>query len=144
MKILVSACLLGTPCRYDGKSKPCKEVIALQEKHTVVPVCPEVMGGLKTPRTPVELQAGRAIRKDGLDVTENYEKGARTVLEIAQREDIGVAILKARSPACSPKGIYDGTFNKALTEGRGICAQLLFENGILILSEEELNKLEQL
>lgn len=141
MKILVSACLLGYPCRYDGKSKPCEAVIALKEKHTLIPVCPEELGGLKTPRSPAEIKDGKVVRQDGKDVTSEYNIGAERALRIAKEQGIGTAILKAKSPSCGDKQIYDGTFEKRLIDGKGIAARLLEKNGIKVINENELEKL---
>ncbi len=140
-KILVSACLLGTPCRYDGKSKPCPEVIALGEKYQLVPACPEELGGLTTPRLPSEINGDRVIRCDGTDVTLEYKEGAKKALEIARAQDVSLAILKSKSPSCSNRQIYDGTYKRVLIDGYGITAKLLMENGILVISEEELDRL---
>lgn len=98
--ILVSACLLGNACRYDGKSKPCEKVIALSNTYNLIPICPEVMGGLPTPRTPSEVCGDRVMMKDGRDVTENYKRGAEKALEIARENACTVAILKEKSPSC--------------------------------------------
>lgn len=142
-KIIVSACLLGTPCRYDGKSKPCGEVIALQERFTLVPICPEVMGGLSTPRTPAERQGNKVVTGDGKDVTNAYRKGAELVLEKAKEAGCSFAILKEKSPACGNGKIYDGTFSKTLTEGYGVCAEHLLQNGIRVIGESEIEKLKE-
>ena len=139
MKILVSACLLGEPCRYDGDRKPCQAVLQLRERYTLIPVCPEVMGGLPTPRIPSECQADGTVRnRDGEDVTDAYRKGAEAVLSVAKENGCTVAILKERSPACGKGKIYDGTFSKTLTDGNGVCAELLLRNGIRVLGESEL------
>lgn len=133
--ILVSACLLGERCRYDGKSKPCDEVIKLNEKYNLIPVCPEVLGGLETPRTPCEIQNGRVISADGIDRTMEYTTGAQIALEIAKENNCKVAILKSKSPSCGKGKIFDGTFSGTLTDGNGITAQLLTENGIDVYNE---------
>jgi uncharacterized protein YbbK (DUF523 family) len=138
MVILVSACLLGTACRYDGASRPCEAVIALKQKHTVIPVCPEVLGGLPTPRIPAERVDDRVVRRDGVDVSAEYERGAREVLRLAQLNGARVAILKEKSPACGSGQIYDGSFTATLTDGDGVCAALLKEHGIRVLGESEL------
>ncbi len=140
-KILVSACLLGTPCRYDGKSKPNSEVISLSKEYELVPVCPECLGGLKTPRLPSEIQGDRVIRQDGADVTREYKKGAEIALQVAKENGIKIAILKSKSPSCSNKQVYDGTYSRALIDGQGITAKLLIDNGIIVLDENELGKL---
>ncbi len=133
--ILVSACLLGTPCRYDGKSKPNAAVLALGEHFRLIPVCPEVMGGLPTPRLPAEIRGDCVTRRDGADVTEEYRKGAEAVLAIALREACQTAILKERSPACGCGSVYDGSFSGALIAGNGICAEVLLGEGIRVLGE---------
>ncbi|MBQ7907665.1 MAG: DUF523 domain-containing protein [Clostridia bacterium] len=142
-KILVSACLLGTPCRYDGASKPDKAVISLENKYLLVPICPECLGGLKTPRIPSEIRGDRVIRKDGIDVTAEYNKGTMAVLEIARQENIKIAVLKSKSPACGKGRVYDGTFTKTLTNSNGILADLLIKNGIKVIDESELNILNE-
>ena len=141
MKILVSACLLGEPCRYDGKSKPCEAVLKLKERHELIPVCPEVMGGLPTPRTPSECQPdGRVKNYRGEDVTEAYRRGAEAVFAIARETGCNLAILKERSPACGKGRIYDGSFSKALTDGNGVCADLLIKKGIRVIGESRLDE----
>ena len=138
MKLAVSACLLGDPCRYDGKSKPCEAVIRLGEAHTLIPVCPEVMGGLSTPRVPSEVQPdGRVINREGRDVTAEYQKGAAHVLEIMKKEGCDAAILKEKSPACGSGRIYDGSFSGVLTQGDGVCAALLKALGAVVLGETQ-------
>ena len=122
-KLLVSACLLGTPCRYDGKSKKNEAVCALAERFELIPVCPEVLGGLPTPRTPSERRGACVVRKDGRDVTAEYRRGAECALE--------------RSPSCGSGEIYDGTFTGALTAGDGVTAELLKANGITVYGESE-------
>lgn len=139
--ILVSACLLGVCCRYDGESKPCADVIKLREKYTLVPICPEVDGGLPTPRIPSERVGDRVLMRDGRDVTENYRSGAEQALRKAEAFGCGYAILKARSPSCGKGRIYDGSFSGKLTERDGVTAELLQKCGIVVLTEEELEKL---
>ena len=139
MRILVSACLLGTPCRYDGKSKQHPLAEELCRRHQVVPVCGEVMGGLATPRVPAERQGETAvITKNGGDVTENYWRGAREVLRLGQLMGCQVAILKERSPSCGSGEIYDGTFSRTLIDGWGVTAQVLRENGFRVLGESDI------
>ena len=140
-KILVSACLLGTPCRYDGKSKPINSVINLKNKYELVPVCAEVLGGLPTPRIGAEIVGDRVLRADGVDVTENYQQGANRVLEIARENNCKIAILKSKSPSCGKNGVYDGTFTRTLINKNGILADLLISNGIRVLDETEIEKL---
>lgn len=145
MKILVSACLLGEACRYDGKSRPAAHIIELKEKHTLIPVCPEVMGGLPTPRPASEIQAdGRLLNVRGKDVTAEYRRGAETVLALAREHGAQVAILKEKSPACGKGRVYDGSFTGTLTEGNGVCADLLIRNGIRVLGESETEAIDRL
>ena len=142
MKLIVSKCLLGYPCRYDGKSVPSQAVIDLQNKYELVPVCPEELGGLKTPRIPAEIVGDRVIRKDGKDITLEYTSGAVAALEIAKENNCTVAILKSKSPSCGKGKIYDGTFNGRLTDGDGICVRLFEKNNIDIFTENETDKLK--
>ena len=141
MNILISHCSLGEPCRYDGCSRLDRQVIELHRAgHNLVPVCPEVLGGLDTPRAPAELQPdGRVINEDGEDVTEAYLAGARKALEIARENGCTLAVLKARSPSCGSGEIYDGTFTHTLVPGWGVTAKLLREEGILVMDEENLD-----
>ncbi len=137
MKILVSACLLGCPCRYDGKSKPCGRVLALMEAHTLVPVCPEQLGGLSTPRPPAEHREGGVFTCGGADVSQQYLRGGREAARLAKLFGCDCAILKARSPACGKGQIYDGTFSGTLTAGHGTAARALLDSGIPVYTEEE-------
>ena len=136
--ILVSACLLGVCCRYDGESKPNAEVIKLREKFTLIPICPEVDGGLPTPRTPSERVGDKVLMRDGRDVTENYQGGAEEALRLARQFGCNAAILKARSPSCGKGQIYDGTFSGTLCQRDGVCAELLAKEGISVYTEEEI------
>lgn len=140
-KILVSACLLGIPCRYDGKSMPNEKVMALKEKYTLIPVCPEIYGGLPTPRTPSERVGDLVLMKDGKDVTENYNRGADATLKIAELNGAKIAILKAKSPSCGKGMIYDGTFSGTLTAGDGVTVEKLTRVGIAVLTENEIDKI---
>lgn len=140
MNILVSHCFLGEPCRYDGASRLDKQVLALHRAgHNLIPVCPEVLGGLDVPRSPAELQPdGRVLTRDGRDVTDAYRAGAERALELAREHGCTVAVLKARSPSCGSGEIYDGTFSHTLAPGWGVAARLLRENGIEVMDEEHL------
>ena len=142
MNLLISACLIGVSCRYDGKTKPLDEKILnrLKEKHHLIPICPEIMGGLPTPRIPAEIAEGRRVlRRDGADITAEYEKGAHEALRLAEFFGCTAAILKARSPSCGRDVIYDGTFSGTLTHRDGVTAELLIRNGIRVLGESEIN-----
>ena len=141
MTILVSACLLGCPCRYDGKSKPNDAVLPLMEHHTLIPICPEQMGGLATPRVPAERKDGGVFTERGGDVTEQYRRGAEEALRLAQLYGCKYAILKERSPSCGNGQIYDGSFSRRLIEGDGVTAQLLKAHGITVLGESEVDNL---
>ena len=143
MRILVSACLLGVSCRYDGKSKPHPAVLALQGKHQLIPVCGEIFGGLPTPRTPAERVGGRVLTEDGRDVTQEYHRGAEEVLALARRLDCKVALLKERSPSCGTGEIYDGSFTRTLTAGDGVTAELLRASGIAVFGESRLADLAE-
>ena len=137
MKILVSACLLGVRCRYDGKSKPHPAVERLMEQHTLIPVCGEIFGGLPTPRVSAERQGARVVTADGRDVTAAYRRGAEEVLRLAKLYGCKAAILKERSPSCGSGRIYDGTFTGTLTDGWGVTAELLRDHGICVIGESE-------
>ena len=141
MRILVSACLLGVACRYDGKSKPHPAVLALQVRHQLIPVCGEVFGGLPTPRTPAERVGNGVYTRDGRDVTAEYVRGAEEVLDLAKRMDCHVALLKERSPSCGSGEIYDGSFSRNLITGDGVTAALLKANGIAVVGESEVGTL---
>ena len=139
---LISACLLGVSCRYDGLSKPLDADIisALQARYHLIPVCPEIFGGLSTPRPPAEIGKDRKVfRNDGINVTEAYQKGAEEALRLAKLFDCKIAILKERSPSCGSGVIYDGTFTGKKTNADGITAALLKENGILVMGESEIH-----
>ena len=137
MRLLVSACLLGLCCRYDGGSKPCQAVIDLRDQHQLIPVCPEQLGGLPTPRPPAEIRAGRVISAQGVDVTDAYRRGAEETLRLGALLGAQGAVLKARSPSCGKGQVYDGSFSGTLTAGDGITAGLLRARGIPVWTEEE-------
>ena len=146
MKILVSACLLGIPCRYDGAGKADPAIEKLRQGgHTLIPVCPEQMGGMETPREPSECRrdGGRVqvMNRKGQDVTEYFEKGGEEALKIAKLYGCRYAILKERSPSCGSGIIYDGTFSGAKTAGDGVTARLLKEHGIKVVGESGISSL---
>ena len=138
-RILVSACLLGFCCRYDGKEKADERVLRLLERDDIqlVPVCPEQLGGMETPRLPSERRGETVVNSAGKDVTGHYEKGAAQALKTARLYGCKAAILKERSPSCGKGQIYDGTFSKTLVEGDGIPAQLLQKHGVKVIGERE-------
>ena len=140
MRLLVSACLLGCPCRYDGASKPCPAVLALAERHELVPVCPEQLGGLPTPRPPAERREDRVVTQSG-DVTEQYRRGAEETLKLCKLLGCEAAVLKERSPSCGHGQVYDGTFSGTLTAGDGVTAALLAAHGIPVYGESRIEEL---
>lgn len=139
--IIVSACLLGIRSRYNGEEAVSEEVSLLSRKYELIPVCPELLGGLSVPRPPAEILGGRVIDKEGADVTANFILGAEKTAEIAERHGCSQAVLKARSPSCGAGVIYDGTFSGKRISGNGITADRLFSLGINIVSEDNLNAL---
>ena len=142
--VIVSACLLGTACRYDGKSKTDERVILLMKKAQLIPVCSEILGGLATPRIPAEIVGDRVMSHDGIDVTAEYLRGAHEVLRLAEFYGCRYALLKERSPSCGKRLIYDGTFSGTLTEGDGVTAALLEKHGVKVFGESEIEDLEAL
>lgn len=138
--ILVSACLLGRPCRYDGESRPAAGITRLGEIDgvRVIPVCPECDGGLPTPRIPAERVGDRVMSRAGVDVTAEYRRGAELALATARENGCRYALLKERSPSCGSTHIYDGTFSGNLIMGRGVCCETLENAGIRVFSEETL------
>ncbi len=134
--MIVSACLAGLPCRYDGKARPCAMAVELVRAGKAIPLCPEQLGGLPTPRPPCEILAGRVVDRNGVDRTENYRRGAEAVLAAARTYGATQALLQNRSPSCGSGWIYDGTFSKTLVQGDGITARLLSENGIQVIGIE--------
>lgn len=140
-KILVSSCLLGINSRYDGRNSLNEKVLSLKNTFELIPVCPEQMGGLTTPRCPSEIIKDRVINKDGIDVTKNYLDGSKAALSIALENDCKYAILKLKSPACGKDIIYDGSFTNKLTQGNGTLVSMLLENNIEVYSENEIDEL---
>ena len=139
MRILVSACLLGVRCRYDGESKACPAALDLAKEHELIPVCPEQLGGLPTPRTPSEIRGERVINQQGQDVTDAYRKGAAEALKLCRALNCQGAVLKARSPSCGCGQVYDGSFSGALVPGDGMTARALKERGVPVTTEEALD-----
>ena len=141
MNVLVSACLMGFGCRYDGGVRRLSCLDALGERHVLIPVCPEVMGGLPTPRPPSEIRDGRVITRDGRDVTQAFLRGAQEAARLAQACGCGGALLKERSPSCGLGQVYDGTFTGTLTDGDGLCARLLVGRGLRVIGESQVEEL---
>ena len=138
MRLLVSACLLGVMCRYDGQSRPDQNVLGLLKNHVLVPVCPEQLGGLSTPRCPCEIQGDRVMSRDGDDRTAEYEKGALEALRLCRLFSCEAAVLKAKSPSCGLGCVYDGTFSGTLRPGDGVTAGLLKNSGVPVYTEKNL------
>lgn len=144
-KLLISACLLGQPVRYDGKSKPIAELDwlkQLEQEDRLFVVCPEVAGGLPTPRPPAEKVGDKVLTELGIDVTEAFHSGAELALKTCQQHGIRYALLKAKSPSCGNKEVYDGNFSNSLIPGQGITAALLTKNGIKVFSELEIEQIK--
>ncbi|MEA3313902.1 MAG: DUF523 domain-containing protein [Caldisericota bacterium] len=140
--ILVSACLLGLNTRHDGKNSVSKGVLVLKDKYLMIPVCPEQLGGLPTPRMAAEIQSNRKVLKEnGEDTTEIFLNGAKEVLELAKLYKIKFALLKDGSPSCGSHSVYDGTFIGTKIKGEGITTELLKKNGIKVFSEDDIEEL---
>jgi len=135
MKILVSGCLFGLDCRYCGDGIYQEELMKLVKEHELIPVCPEQLGGLATPRKACEIKAGQVVDEEGNDRTGAFVKGGEQVLKLAKIFDVDGAILKSKSPSCGYGIIYDGSFTGKLIEGNGITAQMLSEQGIPVWNE---------
>lgn len=150
-KILVSACLLGQNCRYDGCSKNNEAILALRSKYYLIPVCPELLGGLPIPREPCEISGGagydvfagkaKVVDKSRNDKTAYFIKGAQETLALAKNAGIGKAVLKSKSPSCGCGKIFDGTFSGRLINGDGVATALLKRNGILVYMEDGIGEL---
>ena len=135
---MVSACLAGENCKYNGGNNRNKKVEALFNGNRIIPICPEVMGGLSTPRVPSEIVHGIVMNKDGVNVDREYRCGAEMALKIAEREKPDLVILQSRSPSCGVKQRYDGTFTRTLIDGPGLTAELLMRHGFRVVDVEDL------
>lgn len=142
MKIAVSACLLGENCKYNGGNNNCEKLHRFLEGHEVISVCPEVLGGLPTPRIPAEIVCGTVMNWAGENVDTPFRRGAQAALEQAKAFGTELVILQSRSPSCGIGTIYDGTFSKTLTSGNGIFAELLIQNGIPVMDVAEIKEKE--
>ena len=138
MKILVSACLMGQNCKYNGGNNYSEKVMEFVTGHEVIAVCPESLGGLPIPRVPSEIKDGTVINREGVSVDKEFREGAAKALKIALDNDVDLAILQSRSPSCGTKEVYDGTFSGTKIPGKGIFAQLLAEAGIKMLDPEDI------
>lgn len=137
MKILVSACLVGDNCKYNGGNNLNERLVEFLAAHEVVKVCPEVLGGLATPRAPAEIQKGQVVNREGRNVTKEFEAGALRAFEIVEKEKPDLIILQSRSPSCGIKQIYDGSFSGRKIEGQGIFAALCIKAGYKVLDIED-------
>lgn len=137
MKILVSACLLGKNCKYNGGNNLNQGVLDFIEGHEVIGVCPEQLGGLSTPRLPAEILDGVVTNKEGVSVDNEFRKGAQSALAAALENKVNLAILQSRSPSCGVKEIYDGSFSGKKIKGQGVFAKLLSARGIKVLDAED-------
>ena len=140
-KILISACLVGENCKYNGGNNLNPKIEKLLDKYELIPFCPEEEGGLPTPRHPSEIKGDRVIMDNGKDVTDNFDQGARKALMLCGFLKIKIAILKERSPSCGVHQIHDGSFSNKLIDGMGMTARLLKEKGIKVYSEDEIDEL---
>ncbi len=136
-KIVVSACLLGDNCKYNGGNNYSGQVARLVAGREVISVCPEVLAGLGIPRTPIEIRDGRVVTRDARDVTDCLYRAVEQILAQLQAEDVECVILKSRSPTCGVRQVYDGSFSGKLVDGAGILAQALMEKGYKVLDAEE-------
>ena len=141
MKIMVSACLLGDNCKYSGGNNRNVPLLQKLAGYEVIPVCPEVAGGLPVPRPPAEIVSGRVLDREGQDVDTAFRRGAAITLETAKREKPDIMILQSRSPSCGVKEIYDGTFSGRIIHGHGIFAQKAIESRFAVFDIEDLNEI---
>lgn len=150
---MISACLIGVNCKYSGTNNLSSDVMNILDKYDFLPICPEQLGGLPTPREPSEIfncsaaevldGMGKIVNNKGIDCTEGFIKGGKEILYIAKKFNIKYAILKANSPSCGNQKVYDGSFSGNLILGRGITAELLIRNGIKVYNEKELSKFQR-
>ena len=141
--ILISACLLGCACRYDGETRE-YDLKGIGKIYNLIPFCPEIYGGLSTPRVPSEIVCGKVINKEGVDVTKQYEKGACEALRLCEMFSVRKALLKEKSPSCGSGEIYDGTFSHTVIKGDGVTAKLLKQHNIKIFGESEIDILKNI
>ncbi len=137
--LLISACLLGSACKYSGGSNALPEdcLESLRRRYRLIPVCPEVAGGLPVPREPSERRGGRVVSRTGEDVTEAFRRGAETALLLARRFGCRRALLKAGSPSCGKDRIYDGSFTGTVIPGSGVTAQIIMQENVIVYSEKD-------
>lgn len=141
MNVLISACLLGVNCRYDGGNSYREAIEQLKDRCHLIPICPEMLGGLAAPRPPAEIFNGKVWDREGKDVSKQFHKGAQETFRIANILDCKYAVLKEKSPSCGSGKIYDGTFTGTLVEGDGITAKALKDMGIQVFGETKIAEL---
>lgn len=139
MKVVVSACLMGKNCKYNGGNNYCQKVIDFLKDKDVIEICPELLAGMPAPRPPVEIVQGRVTNNQGIDMDEVYRHGVQAAMQQLENQDIQLVILKSRSPTCGVRQIYDGSFSKRLVDKPGIFAEALLQAGYTIIEDEELN-----
>ena len=137
-KVVVSACLLGENCKYNGGNNQSEAVTEFVQGREVIPVCPEVLAGLGIPRTPIEIRGNRVVSRDGVDVTQQLEAAVSEILQQLKAEDVDCVILKSRSPTCGVRQVYDGSFTGKLVDGAGVLAKALMESGYRVVDAEEI------
>ena len=137
-KVVVSACLLGENCKYNGGNNQSEAVAEFVLGREVIPVCPEVLAGLGIPRTPIEICGDRVVSRDGADVTQQLEAAVADILQQLKAEDVDCVILKSRSPTCGVRQVYDGSFTGKLVDGAGVLAKALMESGYRVVDAEEI------
>lgn len=138
MKVVVSACLLGENCKYNGGNNACPAVLEYLRDKEVIPVCPEVLAGLGTPRVPIEISGERMVTREGKDVTAALSGAVADILTQLAKEDVECVILKSRSPTCGVKQVYDGSFTGTLVDGMGVLARALKEAGYRVIDSEDI------
>ena len=139
MKYIVSSCLMGDNCKYNGKNNYHEKIVEFLKDKEYIKVCPECLGGLPTPRVPSEIVGDKVINKEGIDVTKEYSLGAKITLDIVKENNVDCAILKSKSPSCGCGLIYDGSFSKTLIEGNGVTTKLLKENNVKVINSDDFN-----
>ena len=137
MKVMVSACLLGENCKYNGGNNLNPDLLRLLSGHTVIPVCPEVLGGLPVPRIPAEIVNGAVVNREGISVDDAFRRGAEKALELAAAERPDLVILQSRSPSCGTRHVYDGTFSGTLVRGKGVFAEMAVNAGFRVMDAED-------
>lgn len=140
MKVIVSACLAGDNCKYNGENNLNQKMMEFLKSHEIIKVCPEVLGGLPTPRPSAEIVGGKVMNTDGKNITKEFFLGAQRAFEIVQQEKPDLIILQSRSPSCGIKQIYDGTFSGNKIPGHGLFAELCIKAGYKVLDIEEIDE----